>query len=117
MKEETFNLNSDGIKRAIVKRALGYDVEEVVEEYAQSKEGEIVLTKKKVTLKNVPPDVSALKILIDLGDGEKVESLSDEELNAEKQRLLKLLQVENEIIKEKEKCKKALKTKKKTLRC
>ena len=110
MKDEIKTFNNEGLKCAIVKRAFGYDTCEVVEEYAQSKDGEIVLTKKKVTTKNVPPDVSALKILLDIGEDELVENLTDEQLNAEMQRLLNLLNAQKEENKEKQNCKKALKT-------
>ena len=80
------------LKQALIKKALGYDAKEVVEEYAQTKEGEVRLTKRKVTTKSVPPDVSALKILIE-GEGLKpVSQMTDEELEREKQRLLKLLE-------------------------
>ena len=57
----------------LVKKALGYDVKEVVEEYVSDEDGEIKLTKKKVTKKNVPPDLTALKILL---DGEDITGLS-----------------------------------------
>ena len=86
------------IKDALVKKALGYDVTETVEEYV-SQDGEIVLSKKKVTKKNVPPDVTALKILLE-NEVQPVAQMSDEELESEKQRLLLLLK-EKEKIKEK----------------
>ena len=38
-------------KDALVKKALGYDATEIVEEYVSSDEGEVKLTKKKVTKK------------------------------------------------------------------
>lgn len=75
----------------LVKKALGYDVKEVVEEYVSDEDGEIKLTKKKVTKKNVPPDLTALKILLD-GEEKPVRSMSDEELEKEKIRLIKLLE-------------------------
>ncbi len=106
MKEEANELNVDKAVKAIIRRALGYDSKEVVEEYAKDGEGEIVLTKKKVTIKNVPPDVSALKILLDLDKSKDVELLTDEELDAEMQNLLLLLSEENQNIKENKKCKK-----------
>ena len=76
---------------ALVKKALGYDATEVVEEYVSSEEGEIKLTKKKVTKKNVPPDMAALKILLDEND-KPISEMTDEQLKEEKARLLKLLQ-------------------------
>ncbi len=78
------------VKTALLKKALGYDVEEVVEEYVEDSEGEIKLTKKKVTKKNVPPDVTALKMLMENQEESALETLTDEQLEAEKQRLLAL---------------------------
>ena len=78
------------LKDVLVKKALGYDVKEVVEEYVADEGGEIKLCKKKVTKKNVPPDLTALKILLD--DEEKpIRYMSDAELQKEKERLLNLL--------------------------
>ena len=77
-------------KEALVKKALGYDATEIVEEYVSGEEGEIRLTKKKVTKKNVPPDITAIKMLME--DYVKpVAVMSDEELEKEKMRLLKTL--------------------------
>lgn len=42
------------LKDALVRRALGYDTEEIVEEYREE-EGEPLLIKRKVTKKSVPP--------------------------------------------------------------
>lgn len=82
--------NIDGdINSALLKKALGFDAKEVVEEYALDSEGEVKLSKKKVTTKCVPPDVSALKMLMDLAA--PLSSYTDEELEAEKQRLLSIL--------------------------
>ena len=78
------------LKDVLVRKALGYDVKEVVEEYVADEGGEIKLSKKKVTKKNVPPDLTALKILLD-GEEKSVKSMSDEELQKEKERLLNLL--------------------------
>lgn len=78
----------ENLQNALYKKALGFDTEEVVEEY-QENDDEIVLVKRKVTRKNVPPDITAIKMLL---DGKKsVSSLSDEELEKEKQRLLSIL--------------------------
>ena len=51
------------------------------------------MVKRKVVLKPVPPDVSALKLLKEFeNESENVKSLSDEELEKEKIRLIKLLE-------------------------
>ena len=47
------------------------------------------LVKRKVTKKNVPPDLSAIRILLEGSGG--AETMSDEELEAERARLLALL--------------------------
>ena len=84
------NLSEKKIEKALIKKALGYDSTEVVEEYVTGEEGEIKLTKKKVTKKNVPPDITAIKMLMELEDV-PIEEMTDEELEREKARLLKLL--------------------------
>ena len=77
------------IKAALVKKALGYDATEVVEEYVTVDE-EIKLAKKKVTVKNIPPDMTALKILMD-SELRPVSEMTDVELEEEKQRLMNIL--------------------------
>lgn len=83
-------LNEKKVKAALVKKALGYDATEVVEEYVSDEAGEVKLSKKKVTKKNVPPDMSALKMLMD-ETFVPVGEMSDEELEKEKERLIKEL--------------------------
>ncbi|MBQ8320350.1 MAG: hypothetical protein IJX81_05665 [Clostridia bacterium] len=84
------------LNEAILKVAKGCSVAEVVEEYVEV-DGEMKLTKQKKTKKEIPPDLKALQLL--LGD-EKNErplaELSDEELEAEKTRLLHLLSKKQE---------------------
>ncbi len=46
------------------------------------------MTKRKVVSKNVPPDVSALKLLVESSEYEDLKNYSDEELQKEKLRLL-----------------------------
>ena len=85
MKEDS----STKIHDALLKKALGYDTEEVVSEYADSDDG-IKLIKQKVTKKSVPPDVSALKMLLE-ENAVDYTALSDEELIKERERLISLL--------------------------
>lgn len=84
-------MDGEKIKGALLERALGYDADEVVEEYGFS-EGEAVLVKRKVTKKRVPPDIQAAKMLLD--GAPPLTSLSDEQLQMEKERLLLLLKEE-----------------------
>ena len=85
------SVDDSDFKNALIKKALGYDATEVVEEYVSGDEGDIKLTKKKVTKKNVPPDITAIKILMEDKSDNQVAGLSDEQLESEKQRLIKLL--------------------------
>lgn len=72
------------------RRATGYDFTEVTEEYGENKDGKLTVLKKKVVTKNLPPDVSALKLLIDIeGEEDDVLKMTTEELIAEKEKILK----------------------------
>ena len=77
----------DKIKEAILKVALGYSLEEVIEEY-DVKDGEMRLIKRKESKKDIPPDLKAAKLLLDERD---YSTLTDEELAQEKARLLQEL--------------------------
>ena len=87
--KKTKQVDKNDLEQALIKKALGYDATEVVEEYVGDGE-EIKLSKKKVTTKNVPPDMSALKFLLDETQKE-VSEMTDQELYDEKVRLLCLL--------------------------
>lgn len=78
------------IGEALMKVALGYQLAEVTEEYAEV-DGELKLTKRKKTKKDVPPDLKAVQLLLS-SDGGDIAALSDDELEKEKQRLLTVLQ-------------------------
>ena len=82
-------------KKALIKKALGYDTTEVVEEYVGGEEGEVKLTKKKITKKNVPPDITALKLLME-SSMRSVETMSEQELLQERDRLLEILKQSKE---------------------
>jgi len=78
------------IRNALIKRAVGYDTEETVEEYSGSGD-DITMVRKKITRKNVPPDISAAKLLLEESGGDEYSAMTDEQLEEEKQRLLKML--------------------------
>jgi hypothetical protein len=104
------------LENALLKVALGYQIAEVTEEYAEV-DGQLKLTKRKKTKKDVPPDLKAVQLLLST-DGGGYESWTDEELQAEKERLLSALQPfsENEettVKKKKARGRAASKTKKK----
>lgn len=82
----------DDLEQALKKCAVGFDTSETVEEFAVQ-DGELKLVKRKVTRRDIPPDIKAVKMLL---DGRPDEStLSDEELAAERQKLLKMLKEED----------------------
>lgn len=84
------------IEDALYKRALGYKHTEVTEEHTVDKEdGEMKLSKKKITYKNVPPDILAAKLLLN-ADAAGYGEMTEEELSSEKERLLKLLVAQGE---------------------
>lgn len=86
------------ILESLLKRAKGYNYNEVQEEYSVGEDGEPVLVKRKVLEKYCPPDSSALKTYLELNPEPSVGDMSDEELEQERQRLLaelKSLQEQN----------------------
>lgn len=90
---ETFDDYKTKLQKSLIKKALGYRYNEVIEEYSVNEDGE-KLTKKKVTTKDVPPDLSAVKLLLDdlnVSTSENFSNLSDSELKAEIENALKLL--------------------------
>ena len=81
----------DKIRKALLKKALGYNASEVVEEYSYNDEGELTLSKKKVTTKHYGADISAVKVLLERyykTYEDEILSMSDEALEEEKARLL-----------------------------
>ena len=83
----------DDIMQALLKRAVGYESDEIVEEYSTDENGNSFLTKRKITKKNNPPDVAALKFLLEQNAmfDDEIAKMTDEQLLQEKERLLKLL--------------------------
>ncbi len=81
-------MNDEGVKKALVKCAVGFDTSEIVEEYTVD-EGELKLVKRKVTRRDVPPDIKAVKMLLD-GEG-NVGGMSDEELEERRKKLIEML--------------------------
>lgn len=78
------------VGEALLKAALGCRVAEVTEEYAEV-DGELRLLKRKKTKKDIPPDLKAVQLLLESREERDISLLSDEELESEKQRLLRLL--------------------------
>ena len=87
----------DKIKKALMKKALGYDANDIVEEYVIDEDGGTKSSKKKITKKHYSPDISAVKVLLERyykTYEEKVLDMTDESLQKEKTRLEKLLKGE-----------------------
>lgn len=88
---------NEKLNKALIKRALGYTNKEITEEFADDN-GNMKLTKKKVIKKNIPPDITAVKVLLELysTDELNLENLSDEELLLERDKLLEKLRIDDE---------------------
>ncbi len=87
------------LKKALLKRALGFTTDEVIEEYSLDEDGNAKLCKRKVTKKFNPPDISAVKMLMENADAfsyDKLSHMTINELKQERKRLLKLLKEEEE---------------------
>ena len=86
------NLKSAELKKiisALIKRAVGYNDEEIQEEYIYDENGE-KLIKKKVIKKYIAPDLSASKLLLEhfnVSVQNNYQNMSDEELDVEIDRL------------------------------
>lgn len=79
--------------KILMKKAKGYSYREKTEEYNVN-DGEAVPVKRKIVTKRMHPDVSALKALLQLSEGDlEVSKMTDEQLQVEKLRLLQLLNI------------------------
>ncbi len=98
-KYEVINAQSQEeiLKNSLLKKARGFIVEEIIEESVKSENtSNLNLVKRKVTTKEIPPDMNAIKYLMELENlnQDKYSNLSDDELQQEKIKLLKLLKEE-----------------------
>lgn len=79
------------LKDALIKRAVGGNSEETVEEYAfDGPESGLKLVKRKISTKYNPPDVAAVKALLAL-EGQDITGMTDVELIEERDRLMEEL--------------------------
>ena len=83
------------ISEALLKVALGFQVAEVTEEFSEV-DGTMKLTKRKRIKKDVPPDLKAVQLLLAETGGTGYASMSDEELEQERKRLMDLVREETE---------------------
>ncbi len=79
--------NRESVRDALKKCAVGLSASEVDEEVA-GEDGELEHIKKKVTRRDIPPDIKAVKLLLDSDD---LSAATDGELEEEKSKLLKML--------------------------
>ncbi len=82
------------LKEALVKKAIGYLTEECVDEFLPDKDsGEMKIVKRKITTKQVLPDLTAVKLLCEITGEQPFDfsAMDDEELFAERQKLTGLL--------------------------
>lgn len=86
-------MDEEEIKKALLKKAVGYESDEIVEEYTTDENGNPILSKRKITKKFNPPDITALRFLLEQSDlsDDAISKMTDAELLQEKQRLLNLL--------------------------
>ena len=76
MEEQDIKRLYDGM----LKKAAGYEAVETTEEFALV-DGEMQLMKRKVTVRDVPPDIAAFRMLVDQEEGEPI---GKEELERER---------------------------------
>ena len=70
-------------------KALGFTTQEVVEEYGFSGD-DFILQKRKTSTKSYPPDLSALQMLLERGnEQDEFFNMTDEDLEKEKERLIR----------------------------
>ena len=86
----------DKLLKSLLKKAIGYNVSEISEEYNVDGDGNEVLSKRKVTKKYVPPDITALRAYLELSERDAVyENMSDEKLMEIRDGLVKKLNESN----------------------
>ena len=83
--------NKELLIKILLKKAKGYPFRERTDEYVVT-DGKKQLVKSKVVTKRMQPDVNAIKALLTLTDNEMdVTKMTDEQLQVEKLRLIRLL--------------------------
>ena len=94
------NIDFDKVQQALFLLSTGATTTEMVEEYIQN-DSDLILKSKKITTKNLAPDISAIKILLSM-TGDTYGEMTPEELEEEKQKLIKLLGLSNPISQQKQ---------------
>ena len=78
---------------------MGFESDEIIEEYTSDENGKPILSKRKITKKSNPPDLNALRFLFEQTEfsDAQISKMTDQQLLEEKKRLLQLLkEKENE---------------------
>lgn len=89
--------DEEKLKKALLRRALGYKASEVVDEFSFDEDGAPKLNKRKITKKHFAPDITALKLLIEKFYPQTdldFSSMTDEQLLSEREKILQLLKEE-----------------------
>ena len=81
------------LQEALNKLAMGATTKEVAEEYVLG-EDNLTLKSRKCVTKTLAPDLSSIKLLLNMKSIDEYENMTDEELEREKERLMKLLEEE-----------------------
>lgn len=84
------------ISKALYKKALGYETNEIVEEYSFDESGSCILNKRKITKKHISPDLSAAKILLEKYSDktkDEIKEMSDEEIIKRELEILQKLKI------------------------
>ena len=79
------------LTEALLKCATGYTAVDEVEEYVL-RDGVMDLQKRKINTRDVAPELAAIKMLLDGEKENPLQELTENQLLAEKDRLLKMLQ-------------------------
>ncbi len=79
----------------LYKKAKGYEVTEITKEYGIDEDGNPKLIKEKTATKFVPPDLSAIKAYMELKDSE-LYNMSETDLIKERRKLLRELKSKKE---------------------
>jgi hypothetical protein len=89
--------NRKVVTKSLLDLAKGAVVKEKTEEFALDENGSVFLKSRKITQKHLAPDLQAIKTLMEFKENDGLDDLSDEELEREKQRILKKIEEEQKI--------------------
>ena len=79
-------------KNILLKKAKGFVLEEISEEYMADDDGKLRLVKRKISSKEVAPDISAVKALCEfkIFESDDFKGMSYEQLKQERDKLFEL---------------------------